>query len=224
MRDYSLTKKDQKNFIIHYNKEKDGTYSIVFADGSKFCHIEANDDNLGKLERLLESQKEDGKKRYNLLRKRAKSSGVIAAATPVAIATGATLFTAIPAFDSIMSSYSTPYIVCSIGIITILGSIPSFCKFHRNIDTVLEIDKIKYVELHKDVLDTFREHPNALVGIDVHTQSFIRGCKDPFSIDNLQHVGLGDLRLIVENIEKEKKLGFTYKLVKKNTKNSINNK
>ena len=65
MQDYSLTKKDQKNFVISYKKEQDGTYSVTFADGSVFRHIEANDDNIEKLESLLDSQMKDGKKRYN---------------------------------------------------------------------------------------------------------------------------------------------------------------
>ena len=211
MQDYSLTKKDQKNFVICYKKEQDGTYSVTFADGSVFKHIEANEENIEKLEELLESQKEEGKKRYNLLRKRTKTSCGVMLATPVAIATTSALVTSIPALDSVMSSYSTPSIVCGIGIITILGSIPAYCKLRKNLDTVLEIDKIKFVELHRDVLYSFRNHPNSLVGIDVRTQTYIRSKKNPFTVENLQRIGLSDLRKIVENIEKEDRLGFTYK-------------
>jgi len=213
MQDYSLTKKDQKNFVISYKKEKDGTYSVVFADGSVFKHIEANEENIEKIEGLLESQIKDGKKRYNLLRKRAKCSMGVMLATPVAIATASTLVTNIPAFDSVMSTYNPIGLVCGIGLITVVGSIPAYCKMKKNMDTVLEIDKIKYVEAHRATLDTFREHPNALVGINERTQTFIRSKRDPFNVDNLQRISLSDLRTIVENIDKEECLGFTYKKV-----------
>lgn len=217
MQDYSLTKKDQKNFVISYKKEQDGTYSVTFADGSVFKHIEANEENIEKLESLLDSQIKDGKKRYNLLRKRTKCSMGVMVATPVAIATASTLVTNIPAIDSVMSTYNPVGLACGIGVITILGSIPAYCKMRRNLDAVLEIDKIKYVESHRDVLDTFREHPNALVGISERTQTFIRSKRDPFNVECLQRISLTDLRKIVENIEKEESLGFTYKKVPNKT-------
>ena len=213
MQDYSLTKKDQKNFVISYKKDEDGTYSIVFADGSVFKHIEANEENIEKIEGLLDSQINDGKRRYNLLRKRTKGSMGVMVATPVAIVAASALVTNIPAIDSVVSTYNPASIACGIGVITILGSIPAYCKMKKNLDTVLEIDKIKYVENHRAVLDTFRDHPNALVGISNRTQTFIRSKRDPFTVSNLQKISLTDLRKIVENINKEESLGFTYKKV-----------
>ena len=60
MKDYSIGE-SKKNYIIRIEENgANGTFDVVFADGSRFTDVEANDANIQKVIAIQEKQAKDG--------------------------------------------------------------------------------------------------------------------------------------------------------------------
>ena len=63
MKDYSLDKEQSKHYIKDFRTVKTETgdaYEIIFADGTVFKNVQANEANLQKIEKIQEEQAKKG--------------------------------------------------------------------------------------------------------------------------------------------------------------------
>ena len=213
MRNYTINKVGESNFITDFYKAQDGTYTIEFADGSLFKRVIACDENLEKLNEIQQKQIEDGVRNYPKLKRNASKQGIMTAFNFAGTAGVLFAVTLIPGIKDFVAQQGGLFTGCTIGILSVLANIPSFAKFSEKINIVGELDKIKFVNKYREVLYSFREHSNSLANLNPDVVDFIYSQEDPFTVENLERISLSDLRQIVSNISKEEKLGLTYKKV-----------
>ena len=220
MKDFTLNKEKKGSYITDFYKASDGTYTIEFADGSEFTKVIPCEENLKKLEEIQQRQADEGVKNYSLLVKRKTKEGYMTLFSFFGTAGLCLAATFIPGIHEYVGSIGLGASATTIGLLSLLASYPAVRRYGDSFEAVCELDKIKYVEKHRDILYSFGEHPNALSGLSESLKSFILSEEDPFTLSNLYNYKLDDLKLIVANIAKEEKLGLTYKKVIKKSRNS----
>lgn len=210
MKDYTLNEKDKAFYITDLIKNRDGTYSVRFADGNVFKNIEANQDNLNKINQIQEDQAREAVSKYKVFKNNVNHSilGVTASLSTFLIGSSAI---AISCFNGV----GVPLKIAGVGVITLLGSIPSISKLNRDKSKIKELDKIKYRNQHIRELNSFRDYENSLSGISKDTARKVTYTSNPFSILNIDNYSKGELEYIVSNINVEKEYQFTYKKKKK---------
>jgi hypothetical protein len=209
MKDYSIDDANKNSYITGLKREKDGTYTITFADGRKFSGISAYEENLRKIEKIQESQAANGVKNISVYKCR-RNNAVCQAGV-----CGATLFgglSAVANLTPIASSLiqSPVALYSSIGAITILGTIPFLAKISRENSRIKEGNKIRFRNENREELDSFRNYYNSLAGIDSAKAAKLCKRRNPFSILHIDDFTLEDLETIVDNIEREKAFQFVY--------------
>ena len=217
MKDYTIDGKNREKYIKCIEKHKDGTMSVIFADGRVFNNIDYCQENLEKVIAVQEEQAKKGIENYKKFKTgetKATALSIISGLFTLTFSTGVTM---IPQVNEALSSQSPVVVATGIGLITILGTIPALAKLHREKSKVKELDKLSYRNKHKKELDSFSDYPNALSGLYPDTAKWISSTKDPFSILNVDEYSLYDLEQIVSNIKVEKEYDFTYR---KNIKRS----
>ena len=130
MKDYSLDKEQAKHYIKDFrtvNTENGDEYEIIFADGTVFKNVKADEANLQKIERIQEEQAKNGvANKETFISRRTKTGVLTGLSAVVAGAAGYGLTT----LASTMGFVDPTAITLAIGtgIITILGTIPAFSK------------------------------------------------------------------------------------------------
>lgn len=211
MKNYAINAKDNEKYIQYVEKNRDGTITIVFADGRVFDNIVCCEENLEKIIAVQEEQAKKGIDNYKIFKtkeNKSKALTLISGIGTLAVTTGITMA---PAVNNALSSQSPVLVAAGVGLITILGTIPAFAKLRRDRGKVKELEKLRYRNKHKKELDSYAEYPNALAGIYPDTAKWISSTKDPFSILNIDEYSQYDLEQIVSNINVEKSYDFTYK-------------
>ncbi len=207
MKDYSLNEKEQQDFILNVYQQDNNTYTIVFADGRVFENVEVCDENFEKLTVAQEEQAKRGIQNIDHFRKVATKSGIMTGFVGALLAAGSVGIYSMP----IMQSQDPIILASSLGMITILGTIPAFAKLKEDCDRVHELEKLQYRDRHLDTLSSYSEYPNALSGLSREKKSMMGYFEDPFHIMNMDSFSEEDLRTIVSNIKKEKAYQFVYR-------------
>ena len=204
MLNYSLNKEDEKKFVKCI-KESGNGLDIVFADGSVFKGVKVCDENIEKVNAVQEEQAKKGLSNYKVFKNRERGSklGMISGG-------GAGLGASIVAAANFASSVSPVLIPVGIGVVTVLGAIPAFCKFVKNRRILGELDKISYRNEHMSDLANYRDYPNSLAGMSNNKRKYFEKSEKPFSLVNVDKYDIEDLSRIVGNIEKEESFGFSY--------------
>ncbi len=211
MKDYSIGE-NKKNYILRIEeKESEGTFDVVFADGSRFTDIEANQENIAKVIQIQEKQAKTGVANKAVFIGRRTKAGIMSALSSGALLAGATAVTNIPSVSNLLASQEPIVVAAGIGMITILGSIPAFAKLFRESEKVAELDKLEYLSKHRNKLDNYRSYHNALQGLNRRAYAHFKGSEDPYCILDIDEYEKKDLEIMMENIEKEEALGFSYK-------------
>lgn len=226
MRDYRIKKEQDPHYILQAvpivteeeGKRSYDTFDVYFADGIVFHNQEYTEQNMKKVERKQEEQVDEGIKNLPIFKRRLTISGVINGASAVLGTIVAT--NVVPALEQATQTESKPgRILCTAGVLTLLGLIPSAISLVKTKPIVSELTKLQYRNEHRDKLDHFDEYENALVGLSDDVADGYRYAKedgeDPFSVVNIDSFTQEDMESIVSNIEREEKFGFTY--VKKPT-------
>ena len=210
MKDYIIDENERKQYITSFIREKNGTLSVEFADGRVFRNIEYNDENIEKIVGIQEEQARRGIDHYKVFKNNETKSRIKTAAAFIGTLGASIGATFIPAINQAIES-ANPLVVClGIGAVTVVGTIPAYANLRRNSQIVEELDKIKYRNNHRRELATIREHENSLAGLDINRTGWMKRVEDPFSIANIDRFGIEDLETIVDNINVENQLGFTY--------------
>lgn len=211
MKDYSLTKEQQKDYLLDFKLKQNGeeeTYDVVYADGKVFGHVTANEENLAKIERVQEAQAKNGVANKHVFVSRRSKSGVLTALSAAVSGFAGYGLTIMAATAGLMPE-GLP-IAAGVGLITILGTIPAFAKLLKNHGKVKELEKIEYRDEHAEALAHIDDYANSLSGVSSKVVSLLEGEENPFSILNIDRFTQADLETIVDNMEREKKSGFVY--------------
>ena len=212
MKDYSLDKEQAKHYIKEFrtvNTENGDEYEIIFADGTVFKNVKADEANLQKIERIQEEQAKNGvANKETFISRRTKTGVLTGLSAVVAGAAGYGLTT----LASTMGFVDPTAITLAIGtgIITILGTIPAFSKLMQNHGKVKELEKIEYRDTHKEQLGNIGGYANSLVGVSSKVARLIEEEENPFSILNIDSFTQDDLETIIDNMEREQKTGLQY--------------
>lgn len=219
MEKFIVNKEDAKKYIADMYYVGDGSIEVCFADGRVFRGISACEDNICKLCDMQEAQAKVGLESKNIFRNRALGSAGLTFISGVGtMAASYFATTGIPALHAYASANPTA-VAAGVGVITVLSLIPGFAKLCKNKRLVDNLDLIQYRDENRDILDSYKSHPNSLCGLDDDLARWL-ACPssddgdsfsdDPFSIVNLYRFTKADLETIVNNIQTEQDLGFAY--------------
>lgn len=211
MKDYSLTKEGQKDYLLDFKLRQNGeeeTYDVVYADGKVFGHVTANEANLAKIEQVQEAQAKNGVANKHVFVSRRTKSGVLTALSAGVSATAGYGLATMAATAGLMPE-GLP-IAAGVGLITILGTIPAFAKLLKNHGKVKELSKIEYRDERQEELSHIGDYANSLAGVSPKVVALLEEEERPFSILNIDRFTQEDLETIIDNMEREKKSGFVY--------------
>ncbi len=212
MKDYSLDKEQARKYIKDFRKvqtEGGEEYEIIFADGTVFKHVKADETNLRKIEQVQEAQAKDGvANKQTFITKRTQTGILTGVSAVIAGVVGyglTTLATTMGLVDPTAVTFGI-----GTGVITILGTIPAFAKLMKNIGKVQELDKIEYRDQHQQQLSQIDNYANSLTGVPKSVRTLIEEEENPFSILNIDSFSQDDLETIVDNMERERETGLQY--------------
>ena len=211
MKDYSIGE-NKKNYILSIDENTaNGTFDVIFADGSKFCDVEANDENFAKIIQIQERQAKEGIANKSVFVGRRAKAGVLTFLSAAAMLAGTTAATNIPMVSNLLSGQDPVVVAAGIGTITILGTIPAVAKLFRESEKVAELEKLEYLAKHRQKLESYRSYHNVLKGLNKKAFAHFKKSADPYCILDIDEYEKKDLEQMIENIEKEDAFAFTYK-------------
>ena len=212
MKDYSLDKEQSKHYIKDFRTvktENGDEYEIIFADGTVFKNVQANEENLKKIERIQEEQAKKGVENKETFISRRTKTGVLTGLSAVAAGVAGYGLTTLASTMGFLDPTAITFAIGT-GVITILGSIPAFSKLMQNHAKVKELEKIEYRDTHTEQLENIEAYANSLVGVPSKVARLIEEEQNPFSILNIDSFSQEDLETIIDNMEREKQTGLQY--------------
>lgn len=212
MKDYSLDKEQAKHYIKDFRTVKTeggDEYEIIFADGTVFKNVRADEANLQKIERIQEEQAKNGVANKETFISRRTKTGVLTGLSAVVAGAAGYGLTTLATTMGFVDPTAITFAIGT-GIITILGTIPAFSKLMQNHGKVKELEKIEYRDTHKEQLSNIGGYANSLVGVSAKVTSLIEEEENPFSILNIDSFSQEDLETIIDNMEREQKTGLQY--------------
>ena len=212
MKDYSLDKEQSKHYIKDFRTVKTETgdaYEIIFADGTVFKNVQANEANLQKIEKIQEEQAKKGVENKETFISRRTKTGVLTGLSAVAAGVAGYGLTTLASTMGLVDPTALTFAIGT-GVITILGSIPAFSKLMQNHAKVKELEKIEYRDTHTEQLENIEAYANSLVGVPSKVARLIEEEQNPFSILNIDSFSQEDLETIIDNMEREKQTGLQY--------------
>ena len=212
MKDYSLDKEQSKHYIKDFRTvktENGDEYEIIFADGTVFKNVQANEENLKKIERIQEEQAKKGVENKETFISRRTKTGVFTGLSAVAAGVAGYGLTTLASTMGFVDPTAITFAIGT-GVITILGSIPAFSKLMQNHAKVKELEKIEYRDTHTEQLENIEAYANSLVGVPSKVARLIEEEQNPFSILNIDSFSQEDLETIIDNMEREQKTGLQY--------------
>ena len=212
MKDYSLDKEQSKHYIKDFRTvktENGDEYEIIFADGTVFKNVQANEENLKKIERIQEAQAKKGVENKETFISRRTKTGVLTGLSAVAAGVAGYGLTTLASTMGFVDPTAITFAIGT-GVITILGSIPAFSKLMQNHAKVKELEKIEYRDTHTEQLENIEAYANSLVGVPSKVARLIEEEQNPFSILNIDSFSQEDLETIIDNMEREKQTGLQY--------------
>ena len=212
MKDYSLDKEQSKHYIKDFRTvktENGDEYEIIFADGTVFKNVQANEENLKKIERIQEAQAKKGVENKETFISRRTKTGVLTGLSAVAAGGAGYGLTTLASTMGFVDPTAITFAIGT-GVITILGSIPAFSKLMQNHAKVKELEKIEYRDTHTEQLENIEAYDNSLVGVPSKVARLIEEEQNPFSILNIDSFSQEDLETIIDNMEREKQTGLQY--------------
>ena len=215
MKDYSIGE-CKKNYILRIEEELNGeSFTVVFANGSRFTDVEMNEENIKKIIAIQDRQAKEGVANKNVFVGKRTKAGILTGLNAVALLAASTAATSIPFVANALAGQSPVVVAAGIGTISILGSIPSIAKLVKECDKVSELEKLEYLQKNRAKLENFRSYHNVLRGLNRSAANHFANSENPYCILDIDEFEKKDLEQMMENIEKEEAFGFTYK--KKNT-------
>ena len=211
MKDYSIGE-NKKKYILRIDEDAtNGTFTVVFADGTKLTDVEANETNLRKVIATQEKQAKTALDNKAVFVGRRTKAGFMTGVSAAASLAAATAVSNIPVIEQLLIDQNPIKIAAGIGMITVLCAIPAAAKLFRESEKVAELDKLQYLNENGEKLRNYRSYHNALSCLRKGVAEHFRNAQDPYCILDIDEYEKKDLEKMMENIEKEESFGFTYK-------------
>ena len=211
MKDYSIGE-SKKNFILKIEvDENNGSFTVVFADGSKFTDIELNEENIRKVIAIQELQAKDGVANKSVFVGKKTKAGFLTGLSAAAVLAGSAAVSSVPFVADAIAGQNPVVVAAGIGTITILGSIPAAIKLYRESKKVEELEKLEYLAKNRTKLEEYRNYHNVLAGLSRKAASHFDTSENPYCILDIDSYEKKDLEQMMENINKEESFAFTYK-------------
>ena len=211
MKDYSIGN-NKKKYILRIDEDQiNGTFTVVFADGTRLTDVDMNEANIAKVIATQEKQAKTALNNKAVFVGRRTKAGFMSAVSAGTLLAGTTAISNIPVVEQALAGQNPIVVAAGIGMITILGSIPAFAKLFRESEKVAELEKLEYLEENSEKLRNYRNYHNALGGLNRRAAAHFSESEDPYCILDIDEYEKKDLEIMMENIEKEESFGFTYK-------------
>lgn len=211
MKDYSIGESKRKYILRIEEDANNGTFTVVFADGTKLTDVEMNEANIRKVIATQEKQAKNAVNNKAVFVSRRTKAGVLTGFSTVASLAAVTAVSNIPVIEQALAGQNPVVVACGIGMVTILGAIPAVAKLFRESEKVAELEKLEYLEQNSEKLRNYRNYHNALGGLNRRAAAHFSESEDPYCILDIDEYEKKDLEIMMENIEKEESFGFTYK-------------
>ena len=209
MKDYSIGE-SKKNYILRIEEELNGeSFTVVFANGSRFTDVEMNEENIRKIIAIQDKQAKEGVANKNVFVGKRTKAGILTGLNAAAVLAASTAATSIPFVADALAGQNPLTIAAGIGTITILGTIPSIAKLVKANEKVTELEKLEYLQKNRAKLENFRNYHNVLRGLNRSAANHFANSENPYCILDIDEFEKKDLEQMMENIEKEEAFGFT---------------
>ncbi len=217
MKDYTLSKDDERDYIKEFIEEANGTYTVVFASGKRFV-VSPTDKNFSTLVEQQEAQAQEAVSNYDKFVVKRNIGRVLTPISGIAAGIGGYALSTLPLVQSVVGDNPVA-LAAGIGTIAILGAIPMGVKLVRNSGRVKELKKIKMRDKNEERLIqilTSPEHRNRFQGLKQGSKERLRevmheGC-NPWSIIFVDepYFDLKEMQTLLDNGEIQDKYGFEY--------------
>lgn len=207
MKDYSLTIKDRRDFVLGYDISKDGKIVVKFAEGEPII-LPYNEINekilLDKMEEqvALASKCEEKymKKKENYVKLLRTMLGSSIISTILILLNNIVFLDTIFAF---ILSFSVIYgVVYSVYIVNINNMLDDLAK------------NKKFLELSDKINTNIKNNNNTLANVSSYTKKVVKdnvnSDRPLFDINSFNYVNFEDLEQISENIDRDRRFGFDY--------------
>lgn len=218
MKDYTLVKDDEKEYIVDFIEDNDGNYTVVFADGKRFI-VSPTDKNFSTLVKRQEAQASDAVANYDKFVLKRNIERVLTPVSGVAAGVSGYVLSTIPVVQNAIGDNPVS-VAIGIGTLALLGAIPFGSKLAKNSRRVKELKKIKMRDENKDRLNqilTSSEHENRYQGLKPRSRErlseLVDEGTDPWSIIFVDepYFNLEDMQTILDNGDIQDTFGFEYK-------------
>ena len=223
MRDYRINKQEDPFYITTTDvvksglegKEKPTSFNIHLANGTILKGQEYTKENLEKVKAKQEQQATDGVANAPKFRFRRTAAGITNGLS-LAVASAPVLSNIfVQSMEQASQMESEPSkIVLAAGVLGIVGVITSALSLKKNVPIVKELDKLEYRDAHREELNNLGKYYNSLANLPETRAEEIEEIRangeDPFGVDRIDSFTTSEMKTIVDCIEAEKTLGFTY--------------
>lgn len=199
MKKYLKNGEKSSECIIDVKPNKDGNLSIKFADGAVHDDIEDTEENIKRIEEVMESSAKTAIKNEPLYVMRS----FIATCSVISSITGAVAIRNIEALQgtSLGENLSGAAVIIGGGICTVW--------MIREWSRVAEISKIKYRNRHQDELSRVSQFAHSLDGSNSKIRELFE-LEQPLSLINIDQYKKKDLKRIITEIERERTVQEEY--------------
>lgn len=208
MKDLTLKKEEQKDFILDIVEDDAslGTLKVLYADGGYNKAVQNTSKNIQLAEEKMEEQATTAVanlKKYKSKVKTDTAKMVLSGAVPAGA--GYILHSNIETLQD-----NPTVLFTTLGIVAVLGMGKYCLERIKDKKKLKEVEKIKYRDDNREILETFADHYNSLNELNDKTVRNLTITENPFGIRNLDNLSQETLETIIANIEREEKIPFTY--------------
>ena len=206
MKDLTFKKAEKKEYIINIEEDKGNTLIVNYADGGYSRKIQNTSNNIKLAEDKMEQQAKTAVEKIKSYKTKVtmdKLALAVHATTP-----SGTAYILNSNFDVYQDNPQTLMLVT--GTVTLVGVFAWMMQYLKDKSRLKEVEKIKYRDDNREKLEGFKEHCNSLNGLHQKTIRNLTREENPFGIRNLDNLSQKTLERIIENIEREEQIPFTY--------------
>lgn len=206
MKDYSLNKKDRKDFILNFDITKDGKIIVNFA-GGRILTLPYNQKNEQILISKMEEQvkKASGNEKKYIDKKDKYLKWFYRMLVTVVLSTIFILTSEIVWMDTIYA------LILSFSVIYGVSFIAQYVHMNNLLEDLQKNQR--FLELQNKINKNIRSKNNVLVDVSKNTRDIIKSFpieKEVFNVNSFNFVSERDLETIIENIDRNERFGFDY--------------
>lgn len=196
-------------------KEKPTSFNVHLANGTILKGQEYTEENLKKLKAKQEKQAKEGVENAPKFRLRRTFAGIANGLSLAATSAPILSKIFVQSVEQASQIENEPNkIFIAAGVIGLFGAITTALSLKKDVPIVRELNKLEYRDAHRETLDSIEKYYNSLANLPEERAEEIRRIRangeDPFGADRIDSFTTSEMESIVNCVEAEKNLGFTY--------------